>query len=64
MAVNASGVLHHTADDQATDLQQLYDNWTNESWKDWPNEAAVRTQQTLSLAAYISIYPESPPTNT
>lgn len=64
MAVNASGVLHRTADDQATDLQQLYDNWTNESWKDWPNEAAVRTQQTLSLAAYISIYPESPPTNT
>ncbi|PHH92752.1 hypothetical protein CDD83_5376 [Cordyceps sp. RAO-2017] len=39
MAVNASGVLHRTAQNEVQDKEQSFRNVEDESWKDWPNHA-------------------------
>ncbi|POR34798.1 Beta,beta-carotene 15,15'-monooxygenase [Tolypocladium paradoxum] len=41
MAVNASGILHRTVENEAEDCQQAFDNVKGQSWKEWPNHAAV-----------------------
>lgn len=41
MAVNAAGTIYRTAEDEAEDTEQIFDNLLKESWKDWKNEAGV-----------------------
>ncbi|KAH7313860.1 carotenoid oxygenase [Stachybotrys elegans] len=39
MALNGSGVIRRTPEDEDADKQQTATNFLNESWKQWPNEA-------------------------
>ncbi|KAF7563221.1 hypothetical protein G7046_g916 [Stylonectria norvegica] len=40
MALNGAGTFRRTGDNEAEDADQLTQNLLNESWKEWPNEAA------------------------
>ena len=42
MSPNGPVTILRTANDEADDVQAFQDNIYNESWKSWPNEAAVR----------------------
>ncbi|PHH62076.1 hypothetical protein CDD81_7569 [Ophiocordyceps australis] len=42
MDLNATGVLHRTANDEAGDRQKIFENIEKQSWKEWPNQAAFQ----------------------
>lgn len=41
MSINGLGIIPRKASDEANDVKTFRDNIYNESWKSWPNEAAV-----------------------
>lgn len=41
MAVNGTGTFHRTRHDEDEDVDNLSRNVLAESWRHWPNEAAV-----------------------
>lgn len=41
MALNGPGTFHRTREHEGEDRSQITQNILDESWKKWPNEAAV-----------------------
>lgn len=41
MVLNGTATHYRTVEDELLDGQLVGDNFINESWKDWPNEAGV-----------------------
>ena len=55
MSPNGPVTILRTANDEADDVQAFQDNIYNESWKSWPNEAAVRIYLTTFFFCYFCL---------
>ncbi|KAM0428143.1 hypothetical protein ACHAPT_007043 [Fusarium lateritium] len=56
MALNGPGTFHRTREHEAEDRSQISKNILDESWKSWPNEAAVSLPNPLPIHSFTYVF--------